>query len=107
MKSWTSRTQKLSELLARCFEPDRSVSRTQIDAAANRVLQRLRTEPKWESSAPLLNPAVTPARRPLRLVAAVAAAAILIVVVSSSRWLGADTLGSVEAADGRLDAVGG
>ena len=106
MKSRTSRTRKLSEVLASCFAPDRNVSRAQIDAAAQRVLHRLRTEPKWESSVPLFDTAVRPARQPLYLLAAVAAAAILIVVVSY-RWPAADSLGRVEAADGALDAVGG
>jgi uncharacterized protein (TIGR03435 family) len=92
-------------LLDRYLKPYGEPPNADVAAALERVWRRM--QPDMRRAPARLSVRSMPARRPVRLVAAVAAAAIVIVVVSSSPWPGTDALGRVEAADGSLYSLAG
>ena len=77
---------------------------SQLDVSRERVLQRLSARGQILLSTPA--EARAP-RRTWRVGLSMAAAAVLIVLVSTVRWPGAESLGSVEAADGSLYSLSG
>jgi uncharacterized protein (TIGR03435 family) len=79
-------------------------SASQFDVSRERVLERLSARGQILLSTPAQS---RPPRHAWRAGLSMAAAAVLIVVVSTVRWPGAESLGSVEAADGSLYSLSG
>jgi uncharacterized protein (TIGR03435 family) len=79
-------------------------SASQLDVSRERVLERLSARGQILLSTPAEEPAP---RHAWRAGLSMAAAAILIVLVSSVRWPGAESMGTVEAADGSLYSLVG